>query len=391
MSRLLLLAGTAPLAMLGTRSSYTTYEGCYSLDTSTASSIYNLDPSDPPACAAACGGSYPHTAMLAQSVAFSMLPHLGGRLTLTSRFCYCFPSPPDLLATYNDSACSINCDMPYQDESCGGITPGTLIDVYSYYSGSNVAAPYGGEDTGSSAVASSPTTSEQADTSVGSPNADGPTATGDAGSPTTTPGSDDSMTAVETPTQAVSTHTITIALWTTVTSYTTVFPGGPLQSTVFSSPTAITSFTAQLFTTSYSDVTVTVTCDEDGSETTSVVPGSVHVVTYIDPGESQIKEGEVKEVVETEGSRVVLAAVVPRTVSVGGLGGERGGLVYGEARALGNGTEPSGYGTGAGTGLVASPTAVQLPVTAGAGKRVSYGLGWTIAAMLCGAVLGVAC
>lgn len=66
MSGLILLRGTPPLPALEARSSYTAYEGCYSLDTSKAASIYNLDQSDPPTCDATCGDEYPYTAILAQ-------------------------------------------------------------------------------------------------------------------------------------------------------------------------------------------------------------------------------------------------------------------------------------------------------------------------------------
>lgn len=66
-------------------------------------------------------------------------------------------------------------------------------------------------------------------------------------------------------TVVISTYTVT--LWTTVTSCTTVSPSGPLQSTIVSSPIATTSFPAQLFTSTYKDVTITVPCDEDESLT----------------------------------------------------------------------------------------------------------------------------
>ncbi|KAJ4422086.1 hypothetical protein N0V82_003278 [Gnomoniopsis sp. IMI 355080] len=106
--------------------------------------------------------------------------------------------------------------------------------------------------------------------------------------------------------QAVS--TITVTLWTTVTSYTTVYPGGSLQTTVLSQPAGTTVITGGLVTSSYGVVTVTSMCD-DGSVTTTVLPGSVDNPYVIELDETEIEGGTTIS---------VLAAVVPVETAAAG-------------------------------------------------------------------------
>lgn len=191
-------------------------------------------------------------------------------------------------------------------------------------------------------------------------------------------------------TVVISTYTVT--LWTTVTSYTTVYPGGPLEPTLVSSPTAITSFTAQVFTSSHGKKTITVPCGKKGAVTTSVLPGSVQVVAY-NPYES-----EVREVLETEGTKTVLAAVVvARTASDGlayetswgpaGNGSTAGQSGYGVPLTTGLGQSASVTGGQGFNGSVVSSTL--LPVTAGAGRGAAPCLSYFVAVVMLGAAVGM--
>lgn len=228
------------------------------------------------------------------------------------------------------------------------MTPGTLIDVYSFYTGSDYGTSEAPSDDGSVssgisnplALEQSPSPLAQPGTTIGptttdqpSPGTPGPTAAGATGTYGASPpegnadadgtgaattqvpngasdsGSSDTNAAPPAPTTVATTETITttytITLWSTVTSYTTVYPGGPLQPTVISSPVGITCITAEHFTSTYSPVTLTSTC-HDGSVLTTVLPGDVSVMAY-NPYVSEVREVEVEGGVTT----TVLAAVVP--------------------------------------------------------------------------------
>lgn len=223
------------------------------------------------------------------------------------------------------------------------MTPGTLIDVYSFYTGfdygtsekpsdddstsSGISSPLASEQT-QSPIAQPGTTFGPTTTDQPSPGTPGPTASNAAVADGTLPSEGNAgitgtgATATQVPNGASGTGlgnsgvdppvitietvttTYTVLLWTTLTSYTTVYPGGPLLPTVFSSPAGITCITAEYFKT-YSPVTMTSTC-HDGTVLTTVVPGNARVMAY-NPYVSEVREIEVESGV----TRTVLAAVVP--------------------------------------------------------------------------------
>lgn len=309
------------------------------------------------------------------------------------------------------------------------MTPGTLIDVYSFYTGSDYDTSEASSDDGSTGSGiSSPLASEQSPspiaqpgTPVGptttdqpSPGTPGPTAgvatgtygasppegntgvTGTGATATQIPNGaldsglgDPSAETTVAATETITT-TYTVTIWTTVTSYATVYPGGPLQPTVVSSPAGITCITAEHFTSTYSPVTVTSTC-HDGSVLTTVVPGNVRVMAY-NPYVSEVREVEVEDGKTT----TVLAAVVPaETAHAGqvrrsvGSGPSDDALAVEESIQATSGNEqlttaaprPSGALAGTGWGATAtggqvsnaSNTLSQLPVTAGA---AGTGINW---------------
>lgn len=187
------------------------------------------------------------------------------------------------------------------------MTPGTLIDVYSFYDGSDISlsGSSSGTSNGGSGISStkgsvqSPSPSEQPFTPLGPTTTDQPSPA----TPAPTYSASGPTTVVP---QAVS--TITVTLWTTVTSYTTVYPGGPLQTTVLSMPAGTTVVTGGLFTSSVGVVTVTSTCD-DGSVSTSLLPGIVDNPYVSELGELEVEGGT---------TRSVLAAVVPVETAAAG-------------------------------------------------------------------------
>lgn len=192
------------------------------------------------------------------------------------------------------------------------MTLGTLIDVYSFYTGSEYGTSEEISDDDSNS--SIPLASEQSPTPIAQPGTTLEPTTTDQPSPGT-PGPTASnagntgigATATQVPNGASGTvtTTYTVSLWTTLTSYTTVYPGGPPQPTVVSIPAGITCITTEHFTTTYSPATVTSTC-HDGTVLTTVVPGNVRVMAY-NPYVSEVKEVELEGGVTT----TVLAAVVP--------------------------------------------------------------------------------
>lgn len=342
MSRLLSLAGSPPLQALEARSypafearASSAYSGCVSLDTSTASYTYNLDPSDPPTCAASCGDEYQYVALQAQ-------------------FCFCFPSLPAIYATFNDSDCSINCDYPYQDESCGGVTSGTLIDVYSFYAGSDISLPGApsGTSNGGSGI-SSPTASVQVSSLSEDPYTPiGPT-TSDQPSPATPAPTYSATNEASSPTGIAGQggSTITSTLWTTVTSFTTIYPGGPLQTTVLSLPVGTTYITPGVLTSSPGTVKETITCHD------------VSVATN-NPYVSEMSELEVYG----SSTITVLAAVVP--VETAAAGKVRRSVGLGPSLGIPAGNESSQATSGYGQGTTAVP-ALSGPST---------GTGWVLTA-----------
>lgn len=232
-----------------------------------------------------------------------------------------------------------------------------LLDVYSYYVGSGMGQPVSSSNAGNGSIntgypaasqqIASP--SDQTDTTVKPTTTDEPSAitpgptgpvTVEAPSPTGTdetptqvpsepspissngPGSPDTvflgLTTAAAP-QSVLAYTIT--LWTTLTTLTTVYPGGPLQSSVMSLPVVTPWINANFSSTPYSEVTITSTCDEDDSMVTSVLSETAHAVAY-DPYVSEVTEVMDVMVDGSDGEevsmRVVLAAVVPvETTSMG--------------------------------------------------------------------------
>lgn len=354
------------------------------------------------------------------------------------------------------------------------MTSGSLIDLYSFYAGSDITLPATPSDdtSGSSSLAASQpasSPSERPDTSVGPTTTDQPSpvtpgpvasATGEPSATTGLPGTAEPSisegntgvpgvgistvaapgpelttsdgTGTQAPSepplisfggsgnpdvnppgpttaavsQVVSEYTIT--LWTTVTSYTTVYPGGPLQSTILSIPAGTTRITAKVFTSTCSAVTVTNTC-EDGSVWTTVLPGPVHVVTY-NPYVSELTEVEVEGTGNGAITRTVLAAVVPVETTTAAGARRDLPLAPSEGTPVGNtsaiATSSNGQlttaapglsGSWAGTGWVVTATETQVvnvsatqsqfPVTAGAAGAAGAELGWQDSMMV--AVLAV--
>lgn len=325
------------------------------------------------------------------------------------------------------------------------MTPGTLIDVYSFYTGSDYGTSEPPSDDGSTGSGiSSPLASEQSPlpiaqpgTTIGptttdqpSPGTPGPTAVvatdtygasppeGNAGVTGTGAAAtqisdgasvsghgdpnDEPPAATTVATTETITTTYTVTLWTTVTSYATVYPGGPLQPTVVSSPAGITCITAEHFTSTYSPVTVTSTC-HDGSVLTTVLPGNVRVMAY-NPYVSEVREVEVEDGKTT----TVLAAVVPAETANAGqvrrseptddaLAGEEPiQATSGSEQLTTAAPRPSGALSGTGweataTGsqaFSASNTLSQLPVTAGtAGPGIDWQMMVLVLSVVVGAIL----
>lgn len=242
------------------------------------------------------------------------------------------------------------------------MTFGTLVDLYSIYTGSDIAQPatpsiYGGDRGGSSSLtapgqALSP--SKQAATTVGptttnkpSPATPRPAAQATNGAPSPAgpagngggvysqgnPGVPDVETSVVTPLGSEITVAILPSKGLSISpsgpgsAYTgsagpTVYPDGSVDSTTLSVPTATTGIPDNAVSSSCSEILVTSTCGDDGggcgSTATSVPPGPEHVVAY-SPDVIEVKES----IVEGTGdggvtTEVFWAAVVPTgTVSAG--------------------------------------------------------------------------